>query len=68
MRLIDSPPGSPALSGLPVDVARLPPAPLSIVDRAYLIFEGRVESEGTKDFLVNDPISRQRYLGEPFKM
>ena len=41
---------------------------LSIVDRAYLIFEGRVESEGTKDFLINDPISRQLYLGERFSM
>ena len=41
---------------------------LSIVDRAYLIFEGRVESEGTKDFLINDPISRQLYLGERFQM
>jgi lipopolysaccharide export system ATP-binding protein len=41
---------------------------LSIVDRAYLNFEGRVESEGTKDFLLNDPISRQLYLGERFKM
>ena len=41
---------------------------LSIVDRAYLIFDGRVESEGTKDFLINDPISRQLYLGERFKM
>ena len=41
---------------------------LSIVDRAYLIFEGRVESEGSKDFLVNDPISRQLYLGERFSM
>ncbi|MGI8820083.1 MAG: LPS export ABC transporter ATP-binding protein [Chthoniobacterales bacterium] len=41
---------------------------LSIVDRAYLIYEGRVESEGTKDFLVNDPISRQLYLGERFRM
>jgi len=41
---------------------------LSIVDRAYLIFEGRVESEGTKEFLVNDPISRQLYLGERFSM
>ena len=41
---------------------------LAIVDRAYLIFEGRVESQGTKDFLVNDPISRQLYLGERFKM
>jgi lipopolysaccharide export system ATP-binding protein len=41
---------------------------LSIVDRAYLIYEGRVESEGTKEFLINDPISRQLYLGERFKM
>jgi lipopolysaccharide export system ATP-binding protein len=41
---------------------------LSIVDRAYLIDEGRVVSEGTKDFLINDPISRQLYLGERFHM
>ncbi len=41
---------------------------LSIVDRAYLIYDGRVESEGTKDFLIDDPISRQLYLGERFKM
>lgn len=41
---------------------------LSIVDRAYLVFEGRVESEGSKEFLVNDPISRQLYLGERFSM
>ncbi len=41
---------------------------LSIVDRAYLIDEGRVVSQGTKDFLINDPISRQLYLGERFHM
>ncbi|MEI7957479.1 MAG: LPS export ABC transporter ATP-binding protein [Verrucomicrobiota bacterium] len=41
---------------------------LSIVDRAYLVFEGRIESEGSKEFLVNDPISRQLYLGERFSM
>ena len=41
---------------------------LSIVDRAYLIDEGQVVSEGTKDFLINDPISRQLYLGERFHM
>jgi len=41
---------------------------LSIVDRAYLIFEGRVESEGPKDFLLNDPVSRKLYLGESFQM
>ncbi len=41
---------------------------LDIVDRAYIIFEGRVEREGTADFLINDPISRELYLGERFRM
>jgi lipopolysaccharide export system ATP-binding protein len=41
---------------------------LSIVDRAYLIFEGRVEREGTQQFLVNDPLSRELYLGARFSM
>ena len=41
---------------------------LSIVDRAYLIFEGRVEAHGTKEFLVNDPVARRVYLGEGFQM
>lgn len=41
---------------------------LSIVDRAYLLFEGKVRSEGDKDFLINDPTSRKLYLGEDFQM
>ena len=41
---------------------------LAITDRAYLIFEGRVESQGDKDFLLHDPISRKLYLGENFDM
>jgi lipopolysaccharide export system ATP-binding protein len=41
---------------------------LSIVDRAYLLSEGKVVREGTKDFLINDPVSRQLYLGERFSM
>ena len=41
---------------------------LSIVDRAYLIFEGRVVTQGTKDFLINDPVARRVYLGENFQM
>ncbi len=41
---------------------------LSIVDRAYLLFEGKVRSEGDKDFLINDPTSRRLYLGESFQM
>jgi lipopolysaccharide export system ATP-binding protein len=41
---------------------------LSIVDRAYLIYEGQVKRHGSQDFLVNDPVSRQLYLGQDFKM
>ena len=41
---------------------------LSIVDRAYLLYDGKVVRDGTKDFLINDPVSRQLYLGERFSM
>jgi len=41
---------------------------LSIVSRAYLICEGKVESEGTADFLINDPVARGLYLGPRFSM
>ena len=41
---------------------------LSIVDRAYLICEGKVLREGTSTFLINDSISRELYLGPRFSM
>ena len=41
---------------------------LSIVDRAYLIFEGKVLMQGTKEFLINNPDARRLYLGENFSM
>ncbi len=41
---------------------------LSIVDRAYLIHDGKVLREGSSDFLVNDELSRKFYLGENFSM
>jgi lipopolysaccharide export system ATP-binding protein len=41
---------------------------LSVVDRAYLICDGRIESEGSSEFLVNDPIARELYLGPRFNM
>ncbi|GHC02452.1 LPS export ABC transporter ATP-binding protein [Cerasicoccus arenae] len=41
---------------------------LKIVDRAYLIHEGKVLSEGTSDFLVNDEKSREYYLGRGFTL
>ncbi|MDP0495755.1 MAG: LPS export ABC transporter ATP-binding protein [Verrucomicrobiota bacterium JB024] len=41
---------------------------LSIVDRAYLIHQGEVLCEGPSDFLVNDPKSREFYLGANFNL
>lgn len=41
---------------------------LSITDRAYLLFEGRILKSGTSEFLANDPEARKLYLGEKFKL
>ena len=41
---------------------------LELVDRAYLIYEGKVLREGHRDFLINDPVSRKLYLGDGFTM
>lgn len=41
---------------------------LSIVDRAFLIHDGKVILDGSSDSLVNDPIARKHYLGEAFRM
>ena len=41
---------------------------LAIVDRAYLLHEGTILSEGSSEFLINDPKSREFYLGENFNM
>jgi lipopolysaccharide export system ATP-binding protein len=41
---------------------------LSIVDRAYLLHQGSVLCEGSSDYLINDPKSREFYLGEDFNM
>ncbi|MDR0680211.1 MAG: LPS export ABC transporter ATP-binding protein [Puniceicoccales bacterium] len=40
---------------------------LSIVDRAYLIHEGRVLCHGDHHALLNDEASRKFYLGDDFK-
>jgi len=41
---------------------------LAIVDRAYLLHEGSILSEGTSEFLINDPKSREIYLGQDFNI
>ena len=41
--------------------------PLRIVDRAYLLYEGKVLAHGNAEFLISDPETRQKYLGEDFE-
>jgi len=41
---------------------------LAVVDRAYLLCEGQVLREGNSNFLVNDEVSRELYLGPRFSM
>ena len=41
---------------------------LLAVDRAYLLHDGRVLAEGDAEFLLNDPKSRELYLGEDFNV
>jgi lipopolysaccharide export system ATP-binding protein len=41
---------------------------LSITDRAYLLYEGRILKSGTAEELAADPKVRELYLGENFKL
>ncbi|MDX6768587.1 MAG: LPS export ABC transporter ATP-binding protein [Elusimicrobiota bacterium] len=41
---------------------------LPIIDRAYLIFDGRILVEGSSQQLLDDPKARELYLGQDFKI
>ncbi len=41
---------------------------LSITDRAYLLFEGKILKEGTAEVLAEDEQVRKLYLGEKFQL
>jgi lipopolysaccharide export system ATP-binding protein len=41
---------------------------LSITDRAYILFDGRIHIEGSAETLVNDAQARRLYLGEDFRL
>lgn len=41
---------------------------LSVVNRAYLVYDGQLLKEGTSEDLVNDSEVREKYLGENFRM
>ena len=42
------------------------PETLSIVERAYLLFEGRILFQGTSEELANDALVKEKYLGRNF--
>ncbi len=41
---------------------------LSITDRSYLLYEGKIIKSGTSEFLANDKQAREIYLGKEFKL
>ena len=45
-----------------------PKATLSITDRAYVIFDGKIKIEGPSDVVANDPVAKEFYLGKDFEL
>jgi len=41
---------------------------LAIVDRAYILNDGKIEVSGTAEDVLNSPVARQFYLGEGFRL
>ena len=41
---------------------------LSITDRSYLLFDGKILKSGTSEFLANDDEAKRLYLGERFTL
>ncbi|MFH1940836.1 MAG: LPS export ABC transporter ATP-binding protein [bacterium] len=41
---------------------------LSITDRSYLLFEGKILKSGTSEFLASDEEARKLYLGKQFRL
>jgi len=45
-----------------------PKATLSITDRAYVIFDGKIKIQGRSVDVANDPVAKEFYLGKDFKL
>jgi len=41
---------------------------LSITDRAYMLFDGKIMFQGTSEELADNPIVREKYLGRDFQL
>lgn len=39
---------------------------LSITDRAYMLFEGKIMFQGSAEYLASNPVVREKYLGSNF--
>ena len=45
-----------------------PKATLSITDRAYVIFDGKIKIQGKSIDVANDPVAKEFYLGKDFQL
>ena len=45
-----------------------PKATLSITDRAYVIFDGKIKIQGKSTDVANDPVAKEFYLGKDFQL
>lgn len=45
-----------------------PKATLSITDRAYVIFDGKIKIQGKSTDVANDPVAKEFYLGKDFSL
>lgn len=45
-----------------------PKATLSITDRAYVIFDGKIKIQGKSSDVANDPVAKEFYLGKDFQL
>ena len=45
-----------------------PKATLSITDRAYVIFDGKIKISGNSVDVANDPVAKEFYLGKDFQL
>ena len=45
-----------------------PKATLSITDRAYVVFDGKIKIQGRSEDVAVDPVAKEFYLGKDFKL
>ena len=45
-----------------------PKATLSICDRAYVIFDGKIKIQGRSEDVAVDPVAKEFYLGKDFQL